>query len=54
MALGLIVKSGRVLTAKLLMGQTVEGISHCAIGGWRWIIYRSAKPTGTGYRANGT
>ena len=32
MALGLIVKSGRVLTAKLLMGQAVEGITHCAIG----------------------
>lgn len=32
MALGLIVKSGRILTAKLLMGQAVEGISHCAIG----------------------
>ena len=32
MALGLIVNSGRVLTAKLLMGHDVEGISHCAIG----------------------
>lgn len=32
MALGLIVKSGRILTAKLLMGQAVEGITHCAIG----------------------
>lgn len=32
MALGLIVKSGRVLTAKLLVGQAVEGITHCAIG----------------------
>jgi len=32
MALGLIVKSGRVLTAKLLMGQASEGITHCAIG----------------------
>ncbi len=32
MALGLIVKSGRVLTAKLLIGQAVEGITHCAIG----------------------
>jgi len=30
MALGLIVKSGRILTAKLLIGQ--GGITHCAIG----------------------
>ena len=32
MSLGLIVKSGRILTAKLLLGQPVEGITHCAIG----------------------
>ena len=32
MALGLIVKTGRILTAKLLLGQAVEGITHCAIG----------------------
>ena len=32
MALGLIVKSGRILTAKLLLGQPVEGLTHCAIG----------------------
>ena len=32
MALGLIVKSGRILTAKLLLGEAVEGITHCAIG----------------------
>jgi len=32
MALGLIVNSGRVLTAKLLLGQAMEGLTHCAIG----------------------
>lgn len=32
MALGLIVKTGRILTAKLLLGESVEGITHCAIG----------------------
>ena len=32
MALGLKVKSGRILTAKLLLGHTVDGITHCAIG----------------------
>ena len=32
MSLGLIVKSGRILTAKLLLGQAAEGITHCAIG----------------------
>ena len=32
MALGLIVKSGRILTAKLLLGQAGDGITHCAIG----------------------
>jgi hypothetical protein len=32
MSLGLIVKSGRILTAKLLLGQTIDGITHCAIG----------------------
>lgn len=32
MALGLIVRPGRILTAKLLLGQAVEGITHCAIG----------------------
>jgi hypothetical protein len=28
MALGLIVKTGRILTAKLLLGQAVDGITH--------------------------
>jgi len=32
MSLGLIVKTGRILTAKLLMGDPIEGITHCAIG----------------------
>ena len=32
MSQGLIVKSGRILTAKLLLGEPVEGITHCAIG----------------------
>lgn len=32
MALGLIVRPGRILTAKLLLGEAVEGITHCAIG----------------------
>jgi hypothetical protein len=32
MALGLIVNTGRILTAKLLLGQAAEGITHCAIG----------------------
>ena len=32
MSLGLIVRSGRVLTAKLLLGQSAEGLTHCAIG----------------------
>ena len=32
MALGLIVRTGRILTAKLLLGEQVEGITHCAIG----------------------
>ena len=32
MSLGLIVTSGRILTAKLLLGEPVEGITHCAIG----------------------
>ena len=32
MALGLITNSGRILTAKLLMGGGVGGITHCAIG----------------------
>ncbi len=30
--LGLITRSGRVLTAKLLLGVPVEGITHCAVG----------------------
>ena len=30
--LGLIVNTGRVLTARLLMGDPIEGITHCAIG----------------------
>lgn len=32
MSLGLITKSGRILTAKLLMGEPIDGITHCAIG----------------------
>ena len=32
MSLGLIVKTGRILTARLLMGDPIEGINHCAIG----------------------
>ena len=32
MSLGLIVKTGRILTARLLMGEPIEGITHCAIG----------------------
>lgn len=32
MALGLIVNSGRILTAKLLLGKVAEGLTHCAIG----------------------
>lgn len=32
MAQGLIVKTGRILTAKLLKGEQIEGITHCAIG----------------------
>jgi len=32
MSLGLIVKTGRILTARLLMGDPIEGITHCAIG----------------------
>ncbi|MCE5322359.1 hypothetical protein LLG46_03470 [bacterium] len=32
MSLGLITASGRVLTAKLLMGDSIDGITHCAIG----------------------
>lgn len=32
MSLGLIVTSGRILTARLLLGDPVEGITHCAIG----------------------
>ena len=32
MSIGLITKSGRVLTARLLMGDPIEGITHCAIG----------------------
>jgi len=31
-ALGLIVKTGRVLTARLLLGDPIEGLTHCAIG----------------------
>ena len=31
MSLGLITRSGRVLTARLLKGDTIEGITHCAI-----------------------
>lgn len=32
MSLGLIVKTGRILTARLLLGDPIEGITHCAIG----------------------
>ncbi len=32
MSLGLIVKTGRILTARLLMGDPIEGLTHCAIG----------------------
>ncbi len=32
MSLGLITKSGRVLTARLLKGDPIDGITHCAIG----------------------
>lgn len=32
MSLGLITKSGRILTARLLLGDPIEGITHCAIG----------------------
>jgi hypothetical protein len=32
MALGLIVQIGRILTAKLLLGQAMDGITHRAIG----------------------
>jgi len=32
MSLGLIVRSGRILTARLLLGAAVGGLSHCAIG----------------------
>ncbi|CAM2070198.1 hypothetical protein SCOR_32785 [Sulfidibacter corallicola] len=32
MPLGVITRSGRILTAKLLRGEPVEGITHCAIG----------------------
>lgn len=32
MSLGLIAKSGRVLTARLLKGDSIDGITHCAIG----------------------
>ncbi len=32
MSLGLITAAGRVLTARLLKGDPIEGITHCAIG----------------------
>jgi len=32
MSLGLIVKSGRILTARLLLGDPLDGITHCALG----------------------
>lgn len=32
MARGLITRSGRILTARLLFGETIDGITHCAIG----------------------
>jgi len=44
MALGLIVKTGRILTAKLLLGQAVDGITHCAIRWWagRTLTFKKA------------
>lgn len=32
MPLGLITRSGRILTARLLLGDPIEGITHCAVG----------------------
>jgi len=32
MSLGLIVKAGRILTARLLMSDSIEGITYCVIG----------------------
>lgn len=32
MPLGLITTSGRILTARLLLGDPIEGLTHCAIG----------------------
>ena len=32
MSLGMIVNSGRILTAKLLLGESIDGITHCAVG----------------------
>ena len=32
MSLGLIVKTGRILTARLLIGDPIEGITHCSVG----------------------
>ena len=39
MSLGLIVKTGRILTARLLMGDPIEGITHCAIGEGDLLFY---------------
>ncbi len=32
MSLGLITMNGRILTARLMMGEALDGITHCAIG----------------------
>ena len=32
MALGIITDSGRILMARMLLGQKLEGITHCAVG----------------------
>ena len=32
MALGIITNSGRTLTARLLLGDPIEGLTHCAVG----------------------
>jgi hypothetical protein len=32
MAQGVITRAGRILTARLLLGEPIEGLSHCALG----------------------
>jgi len=32
MAQGVITRAGRILTARLLLGERIEGLSHCALG----------------------